>query len=68
MVNVAVAPEAMLALVHVTVPLVPTLGLVQMNAGPVFCAVETNVVFAGNASVSETLVAGFGPLFVSETL
>lgn len=68
MVNVAVAPDAMLAFVQVMVPLVPTLGLVQMNAGPLFCAVETNVVFAGSASVSETLVAGFGPLFVSEML
>jgi hypothetical protein len=68
MLNVAVAPEARLALVHVMVPFVPTLGLLQTNAGPVFWVVETNVVFAGSASVSETLVAGFGPLFVSEML
>ena len=67
-VNVAVALEAMLAFVQVMVPFVPAVGLVQLNAGPVFWTVETNVVFAGSASVSETLVAGFGPLFVSEML
>src|SRR3954454_5226553 len=58
MVNVAVAPEARLALVQVIVPFVPTVGLLQLKAGPVFCASETKVVLAGSASVSDTLVAG----------
>jgi hypothetical protein len=67
-VNVAVALDARLAFVHVTVPAAPTLGFAQMNAGPVFCASETNVVLAGNVSVNETLVAGDGPLFVTAML
>src|SRR2546421_10430278 len=67
MLNVTVVPEAMVAgLVQVTVPLVPTLGLVQLYGGPVFWVVETKIVFAGSASVIDTPVAGFGPLFVSE--
>jgi hypothetical protein len=67
-VNVAVTPLARLAIVHVTVPFVPTVGFVQRKAGPVFCVVETNVVFGGRASERETPVAAFGPLFVREML
>ena len=67
-VKVADAPEARLAFVHVTVPAAPTLGFVQANTGPMFCASETNVVLAGNVSVKETLVAGEGPLFVTVML
>ena len=64
-VKVADAPEARLALVHVTVPAAPTLGFVHANAGPVFCNSETNVVLGGRVSVRETTVAGDGPLFVT---
>src|SRR5205823_3546612 len=53
------------AIVQVTMPLPPTAGVVQEKIGPVDCDAETNVVFAGTASVSETLAAFDGPLFVT---
>lgn len=53
------------AIVQVTVPVPPGGGLVHAKAGPVDCDSETNVVFAGTASVSETLAAFDGPLFVT---
>src|SRR5580700_508570 len=43
-VKVALAPEAKLEIVQVTLPLLPTPGLLQMAAGPVFCTSEANVV------------------------
>ena len=61
-VNVALAPEAREAMVQVIVPPEPTLGwLLQSNAGPLFCAIETNVIVPGSVSVSEKLAAGSGP-------
>jgi hypothetical protein len=61
-VKVALAPAARLAIVQVTVPPEPTLGwLLQSNAGPLFCAIETNVIVPGSASVSEKLLAASGP-------
>src|SRR5437870_1041070 len=63
--NVAVAPDANVAMVAVTVPVPPTAGVVSENAGPAVCIIETNVVFAGIASVNETLDAGSGPALVS---
>src|ERR1700682_1821159 len=67
-VKVAVAALASDAIGQVTVPPLPTLGFVQLNAGPVGCASETNVVLAGSVSVNETVVACDGPLFVTVML
>jgi len=49
--------------VAVTVPFAPTAGVV--DAHPAGAVNETNVVFAGSASVSVMLVASLGPLFVA---
>jgi hypothetical protein len=62
--NVA-EPGASEAIVQLTVPVPPTEGFVQENVGPVVCDSETNVVFAGTASVNATLAAFDGPLFVT---
>src|SRR6185436_10076426 len=56
-VNVAVALSGNVAMVQV----VPA----QLNAGPLFCVIETSVRSGGSVSVSETLVASDGPLFVT---
>src|SRR5262245_14085040 len=56
-VNIADAPTARLEIVHVIVPVPPTAGLVQANAGPLVCVSETKVVLAGMLSVSCTLWA-----------
>src|SRR6266496_4291643 len=64
-VKVAEEPEASVPIVQFTEPLAPTAGFVQLNAGPVFCASETNVVPAGSVSLSVTLCASLGPLFVT---
>jgi hypothetical protein len=50
---------AMLAFVHVMVPVPPTGGVTHDQ--PAGAASETNVVLAGTLSVSETLVALLGP-------
>ena len=52
--KVALAPDVNVAMVHVTVPLPPNAGLVQVKAGPTVWVIDTNVVFAGVASPSET--------------
>src|SRR5690349_6143791 len=48
------------AMLHVIVAPV-----VHVNAGPVFCVSETNVVPAGSVSLQLTVVAVEGPLFVT---
>src|SRR4051812_48336722 len=53
-VKVAETPAPSDASVHEAVPVPPTEGVVQLNAGPVFCVSETKVVFAGIESVSTT--------------
>jgi hypothetical protein len=58
--KVALAPEAIEAMVQLTVPPAPTAGVVQLNAGPAVCVEETNVVPAGSASESVTPVT-LGP-------
>lgn len=63
--NVADAPFASDASEQLTLPVPPTEGVVQENTGPVVCDSETKVVFAGTASVRETLPAKDGPPFVS---
>ena len=49
--------------VQVAVPVPPTGGVVHVQ--PAGAASETNVVFAGTLSVSETLVAALGPALFS---
>ena len=63
--NVALAPEAKLAMVQLTVPAEPAAGVVQLKGVPAVCVAETNVVFAGNVSASVTFAAVAGPLFVT---
>src|SRR2546427_4857391 len=60
-VNLAVALEPNVAMLQPTVPVPPTGGVLQVNAGPLFCASETNVVFAGMSSLTHTFWAGVGP-------
>jgi len=47
-----------------TLPVPPTAGVVVVQPEPVVTAAETKVVFAGTASVTVTLVALSGPLFL----
>ncbi len=67
MLNVAVTPFGSEAMVQVMVPVLPTDGVVQLNAGPVVWFSETNVVSAGSVSVRVTVEASEGPLFVTVT-
>jgi len=53
-VNLAVALEPNVAMLQPTVPVPPTGGVPHVNAGPLFCASETNVVLVG---VQASLVA-----------
>src|SRR5258707_989019 len=64
----AEAPFASVASVQLTDPVPPTAGFAQVNAGPVACVSDTKVVPAGSASVSVTLCASFGPLFMTVTV
>src|SRR5438132_1155091 len=61
--KLALSPAANVAMVHVTVPVSPGAGLAQAKAGPAVCVIDTNVVFAGVASLSETFWASLGPAF-----
>jgi hypothetical protein len=63
--NVADVAGPSNASVQLTVPVPPTGGLAHRNAGPAVCASETNDVFAGTASLKETLFAPAVPLFVT---
>ena len=63
--KVADAPPASVAIEHETVPPEPTEGLMQLNAGPLFCVFDTKVVVAGSGSDSVTVCASLGPLFVT---
>src|SRR6185437_16779486 len=62
-VKLAEAPLASVAIVQLTV-LVP----LQLNADPVFCVIDTKLVFAGSVSVQLTLCASLGPLFATATV
>jgi hypothetical protein len=65
-VNCALAPEAnwpIDPIEQLTVPLVPTPGVLQTNVGPVFCTIETNVVPAGSGSSKVVGAEVSGPLF-----
>jgi hypothetical protein len=59
--NKAGAPTARLALLHVTTPVPPAAGVVQLQ--PPGDDSDVNMVLAGMASVSVTLAAVLGPLF-----
>ena len=60
-VKVAVAPAARLAMLQLTAPVPPTIGVVHVNVGPEFWVNERNVVLAGIVSLSPTLTASLGP-------
>src|SRR3954465_14139178 len=64
-VNVALDPAARLDRVSVTLPLVPTVGVVDPKAGPLFCASDTKVVPAGSGSPTDTDCASLGPLLLT---
>src|SRR4051812_12836726 len=51
-------------MLHVSVPA----ARLQVKIGPLVCACDTKVVFAGNVSVTETLAASDGPLLVTVTV
>jgi hypothetical protein len=63
--NVADPPAAKSASVQFTGPVPPTAGAAQMNAGPLVCVKDTNVVPAGVVSLIATVVASDGPAFVA---
>src|SRR5438105_8934446 len=67
-VNVAEAAAAREVAVKVMVPVPPAGGVVAVKAGPEACASDTNVVFAGTASVKDTAWASLGPLLVRVTV
>ena len=58
-----VDPAATLALSAVTGPVAPTAGVVA--AQPAGAVNDTNVVFGGRTSLSDTVAALLGPLFVT---
>ena len=64
-VKVAVAPAATDAMLQLTVPVPPTVGVLHVNVGPVFWVKERNVVLAGTVSLSATLAASVGPGLVT---
>ncbi len=69
MVKFAELPAVSEAIVQETTPLVsPTDGVEQLNVGPSSCEAETNVIPLGIASVTATLEAASGPIFVTPTL
>ena len=59
---VALPPAASEAMLHVMVPVPPTAGVLQENPAP---EAETNVVFAGTVSVTETACAALGPALLT---
>jgi hypothetical protein len=62
-VNIADDAAMRVGVVAITVPLPPTAGALTVQ--PAGAVNDTNVVFAGVTSVSETAVASLGPLFVA---
>src|ERR1700693_2077923 len=63
-VNEPLEPAARVAMVHVTVPVPPTSGVVQLHEPGL--ARDTKVVLVGIASVNLTVAAADGPLFVND--
>jgi len=64
-VNVAAAPLMNVRMLQLTVPVAPTAGEVHVNAGPLVCDSDTNVVFVGMTSLSATFCASADPLFMT---
>ena len=60
-VNTAVSPLGELAFEKITLPVPPTGGELMLQPVPVVTAADTNVVFAGTASVTVVLRPGPGP-------
>ena len=56
------------AIVQVELPVPPTDGFVQSNAGPVTWVSDWNVELVATVTVNETFCASLGPLFVTNTL
>jgi len=63
-VNVAVSPAATVALENTTFPVPPTAGELVDHPLPVETTADTKVALAGTASVTVTVWASDGPLFV----
>ena len=61
--KVAAVLPTMLRLVHTTLPVPPTPGVVQVQ--PAGADIERKVVFAGTASTNVALSAALGPLLVT---
>src|ERR1044072_6216581 len=68
MVNTAVSAGTVVAFEKTTLPVPPTAGAVVDHPAPVVTVAETNVVFAGTASVTVTVCASLGPLFTKFTV
>src|ERR1044071_9956509 len=62
-VNTAVSPVTTVAFENTTFPVPPTAGALVVQPVPVVTAADTNVQFAGTASVTVTVCASLGPLF-----
>src|SRR6185295_8549206 len=63
-VNTADSPATTVALEKTTLPVPPTAGVVGVHPIPVVTVADTNVVFAGTASVTVTIWASLAPAFV----
>src|SRR5882724_5324724 len=63
-VKTAVSPLATLALEKTILPVPPTAGAETLQPDPVVTTAETKVALAGTASVTVTVCASLGPLFV----
>ena len=64
-VNCADAPFDRRGMEQLTVPAIPTTGMVHNAAGPVFCVMEAKVVPDGRLSLTTALTSVSGPLFVT---
>src|SRR5262245_11513995 len=62
-VNTAVSPGATVAFEKTTLPVPPGGGALTPQPTPVVTTADTNVAFAGTASVTVTVCASDGPLF-----
>src|SRR5687768_2003182 len=60
-VNVAVSPGSTVPFENTTFPVPPTGGALMLQPLPVVTIADTNVVFAGTASVTDTVCASLGP-------
>jgi hypothetical protein len=67
-VKVAVAPAANDPIEQLIVPVAPTAGVMQVNAGPAVCDSEANVVPAGTPSVRTTAFTALAPPLVTMTV